>query len=504
MKRILKFIFIFLILLIIVSVFTFNHGVKTLYGGFTEEVDHVAFAVAENSLLIRNVNILSENCDSFITQQTVVVQDGLITEIDSSIINTNQWPEIDGSGKFLIPGLIDSHVHLFKSPNDLLLYVANGVTHVREMIGEPDHLEWREEIRNGRIGPELYVASPRFGSFGFFQGWFMEQTQGFTNVTSEQEAEQAVVKYHEKGYDGIKIYSHLNKASYQKVSSVSDALGMDVIGHIPFNIGLEDVWLGQQKEVAHFEEIMNALNREFEYYENYEKDQFYKFIDQRSDDIADYLLEKNIAVTSTLWGMQSLYRQKTDLKALLGELELKYVNPGITEGHYFTPRGGLGWLPGVNRVRFPEGLNEEEQKGRGDYWLIYAEACERVGKNLYDRGVTILAGTDANLSVKVPGFSLHDELVTLQTMGMTNTDILKSATVLPAKWLNVKSGQIKKGYQADLILLDQNPLENIDNTKQIYGVVLDGRYLDKPALNQILNAVEAANNQSRSQEINAF
>jgi hypothetical protein len=481
-----------------------NQGIKTLYGGKTKIVDFKELSVPNESVILKNINVLSPDGKSFLTNYSVLISEGIIIKVDSFISDNKQVKIIDGTSKYLIPGLIDSHVHLFKTPNDLLLYVANGVTHIREMIGEEKHLIWKKEIKKGRVGPELYIASPRFGSFDFMSGLFMTYSQGYANTKNSKETKEKVIEYYKKGYDGIKIYSQLNKECYQAVSETTDSLGMDMIGHIPFNIELSDVWHGNQKEVAHFEEIMNALNREFGYYENDEKDKFFEFIDQRSDSIANYLIANNIAVTSTLWGMNSLYRQKTDLESVLSEIELKYVNPGIIEGHMFTPQGGLGWLPDVNRVRFPAGLTEEEQKGRGDYWLIYAEACQRVGKNLYELGVHILAGTDANLSVKVPGFSLHDEFKTLNEMGMSPAEVLRSSTILPAKWLNKNIGQIKEGFEADLVILNKNPLESIENTESINSVILGGRVLDRQYLDKILLLVEEANESSRNKNISDF
>ncbi len=117
---------------------------------------------------------------------------------------------------------------------------------------------------------------------------------------------------------------------------------MDVIGQIPFNIELSDVWNGSQKEIAHFEELMNALNREFEYYGEEDGPDFLKFIDERSDSLVQQLIKKNIAVTSSLAGMDYYVPQIFDLEATLRKVKLEYENPGISEGHEkLTPQEGL-------------------------------------------------------------------------------------------------------------------------------------------------------------------
>ncbi len=498
----LKYIVIFKIILLIIISILVNRERMRMYGGLTEVVDSRQFTPYEGSFAIKNVTILSPKGDSLLLNRTILIEKGLISAIDSTLNLPEQTKIIDGTGKYLIPGLIDSHVHMFQSPNDLLLYLVNGVTHVREMIGTKEHLRWRDEIKNGRIGPELYVASPRLGSFDFWEGLFMSYTQGYSNVTSALAAKDKVAEYIEQGYDGIKVYSQLNKESYLAVSQTKD---IDIVGHIPIHVALNDVWNGNQREVAHFEEIMNGLHREFGSVKLIEKKEaFFNYIDERSDAIAKILLDNDIAVTSVLWGWYSYERQKEDLKNLLKEVPLEYVNPGISEGIEYIPEGGLGWLPQFNRVRYPEGLSEESKNKRKLFWSIYAKACERVGKNLHDKGVKILAGTDCNLSVKVPGFSLHSELQALDKMGMLPSEVLCAATATPSKWLNNNAGVIDIGYKANLVLLDKNPLENISNTKTINTVIVKGQVFDRALLDSILNAIKEANDKSRTVDISTY
>ena len=503
MKKIVKYFIAIWIIATIIFVVMANRGLHQMFGGLTNEVDYTQFDAKMTPVAISNINILAPDGLSFIAGQTVYINDGLIVSIDTLGKDMPHVQIINGEGKYLIPGLTDAHIHLFRSPNDLLLYVANGVTQVRELIGEEKHLKWKQEIKDGRIGPDMYVASPRLGSFGLMEGWFMSWSQGFDNITNAKEAEKAVREYHRKGYDGIKVYSQLNKESYEAICKTAQSLDMPVMGHIPLSTELSDIYQSSQSEIAHFEEIMNALNREFGYYNWENEEDFFAFINKRSEEVANNLINNNIVVTSTLWGTENMMNHKFNLEASLREVELEYVNPGLVEWSEYAP-GGLGWLPEVYRNKLPENLTPDEIAGRKGYWKTYAEAEKLVAKNMIDLGVKIMAGTDANIPLKVPGFSLHDELESLNNAGMTPAHILQSATSIPAEWMNNNAGKILIGRKANLVLLDQNPIHNISNTRTINTVILNGRILDRTILDEMLNEVKKTNNSSRKKDISQY
>ena len=474
-----------------------------IYGGLTEKVDHEHFEPKTGSFAIKNAFVLSQDGTIFMEGQSVLIENGIINKIDSNLILSPEVNIIDGSGKYLIPGLIDAHVHLFKSSNDLLLYLANGVTEIRELIGEKNHLKWRREIENGRIGPKMYVASPRLGSFGFFEGLFMTSTQGFMNIRNAEEANKKVQKLYDEGYDCIKIYSHLNKESYLAITKKAKELGMSVTGHIPWSVSFEDIWENGQSDIAHFEEILNTLNREFGYYNGENATEFLEFVSNRCDEIAKILIKENITVTSTMWGTENIVNHKFDLNLVLNKVELDYVNPGMSEWSSIIP-AGPGWLPGVNMQRLPNNLNPGETEGRKSHWETYIKAEHLIAQKLIQHGVKILAGTDASIPPMVPGFSLHDEFISLNKSGMTTTQVLQSATVVPAQWLKSNSGKIAIGFEANLVLLDKNPLVDISNTKEINTVISKGEVFDRILLNEILAAVKEANDKSRTVDVTMY
>ena len=502
-KKIFKYLFLFFVFATIVMSYLSNRDLRKIYGGLTAKVDSEQFNPSSEPIAITNCNILSPDGDTFIANQTIIIEDGLIKDLDSGIVIQHGIKEINGEGKYLIPGLIDSHVHLFKSENDLLLYIANGITQVRELIGSNDILKWRQEIENGRIGPDMYVATPRLGTFGTIEGWFMSWSQMFDNIKNPNEARKAVDLYHKKGYDAIKIYSHLSKESYAALCDAALSKGMDVVGHIPWSIAFSDVWNSGQSDIAHLEEIMNAFRREFSYHVADDPREFLSYVDKRSKEISGELVKNDISVTTTLWLVESFVRQKFELENVLKEVALEYQNPGISEWVGYIP-GGLGWLPEVNRYKLADNMSEGDKVNQKRFWITYAQACQIILKNISQNGVTILAGTDANLPPTVPGFSFHDELETMYKAGMTPAQVLRSATSAPAERFALNSGKIKLGLEADLVLLDNNPLIDIANTKSINSVILNGQVLDRELLDQILDAVKGANDKSRKKEISTY
>jgi len=210
-----------------------------------------------------------------------------------------------------------------------------------------------------------------------------------------------------------------------------------------------------------------------------------------------------MAVVTTLWLTESFARQRHHLHHALTQVELDYVNPGISELSPLSSRV-MGWLPNSNIYRISQQHSHDVLKGDEQYWNTYANAHQILLRAMVDKGVTVLAGTDANVPIAVPGFSIHDEIASLTEAGMTPSQALFSATAAPATWMKLKSGRIALGYDADLVLLDANPLVDIKHTKSINLVIRDGRLLPRETLDQMLTDVRKANDQSRNEQVDQF
>jgi len=493
-----------LAILSISTIIFINYELKSMYGGHTEIVDNAQFKYSYKTTAIVNVSILSPDASTFIENQTVLIEQGKIKSIGKKIKLPLQVEVIDAQGKFLIPGLIDSHVHLFQSPNDLLLYLANGVTTIREMTGNIKHLKLRQEIDNGnRIGPNMFVTSPKLNTHKTFEGWFVTWTQPVININRIDKIESTIQSLSDDGYDAIKLGSLLSKESYQALNTATDKIGIPEIGHLPMSITLNELWNSNQEEIAHIEEIVKMLIREFGKISIENKNEFLQFVKERSYKISDNLLKKDIVITSTIRLSENLVRHMFDIEALFKEVKFSYANPGLVEGTILTSRA-LGWLPEINQYRLSANFTAEELEKIKNYWTTYAEAHHILIKIMSEKGIKILAGTDANVSALVAGFSLHDEFISMNKAGMTSSEVLKSATIIPAKWMKKNTGRIEVGYDADLVLLKENPLEKMENTKTIETVISKGKVFNRNELDTILEAVKNANERSRNKDISSF
>ncbi|WP_396594513.1 amidohydrolase family protein [Brevundimonas sp. R86498] len=487
--------------------FLTTRTVDRIYGGATRIVDPGQFQVENEPIAIIDVSVLSPDGSQMLADRTVLVRDGQIVSISAGDDIPQGVTRIDGRGKFLIPGLMDSHVHLQRSPNDLLLYVANGVTQIRSMGGSASDLALRDEIRNGRIGPRFHVSSPSMNSVdGFWSAgsapgwipeplviWFVESVFNTHATANAQEARDDARAFIDRGHDGIKLYGFLTMDSYRAILDVAEELNVPTVGHLPDSMPLNELRTTKLREIAHIEELVKALLNEFGSFKSQGSGAFIAFVESRKDEIAADLNESDIAVHSTLRFSENLADQVFDLDALIADTPLEYANPGIVEG--YAPLG-FGWLPGSNKFEAYAGDTPGQIASNREFWAAREEAHRILLRAMVDAGVTILAGTDANGWMSVPGFSLHDELQSLNGAGMTAAQALHAATAAPARIMDSDAGVIDVGRRADLVLLNENPLVDIENTSAIDAVVLNGRYLNRGALDAILEAVKAANTAS--------
>lgn len=500
-----------------------NRTFAQVYGEQTEVVDISQFQIDAPLQAITNVSVLSPDGGEMLQGKTVLFDGSGIISVGSNDTMPDSALLIDGTGKFLIPGLVDSHVHTQRSPNDLLLYLANGVTQIRSMNGSAADLELKNEIQGGRIGPHFYVSTPSMTSadgFGELEGamtipewipdfivlWMVENAFNIAVSDDAAGARSDVTEYIEGGRDGVKLYQFLSQDSFDAIIETADELNVPTVGHLPIWMQLSDLPNTRLREVAHIEELVKALMREYHERGNEHIGDFPSFVASRKSNVASDLAANDIAVQSTLWFSESIRNQVLDLESELRAIRLEYANPGIVEGLSSSADGMLpaGWLPGRNKFEALAGATPEEIAGSKEYWDAYVKAHHILLVEMIAHDVTILAGTDANAWLTVPGFSLHDELLSLNRAGMSPKDVLRSATSAPSEQIGSPAGVIDVGHRADMVLLNFNPLSDIANTQSIHSVIVGGKVLDRDMLDAMLEAVEAANDASRTIDISAY
>ena len=503
MKFIKKALIVLLILIVAVGLILFfgiKYEVKLHSGEFTKRINPNLFVENYEIIGIKDVSVLVMGDSLYFAEKNIVLESGKIRSIDSVSFLRPEINYIDGYGKFLIPGLIDTHVHLENSKNDLYLYLANGVTSVFEMFGTSKHLEWKQAQKHGSISPRIRVSSSKIASkSGIWPKFEKYIDGGALHYTSEKTAREAVEGLKKQGYDALKLSSHLNQEIYRAVNDEASIHNIPVVGHLPIDVDLDTLYTSHQSQLAHVEEILKNVIHSFGGLNGENTQEFLKYLKVEADSIAKKLKRNNISVSTTIWLMESLPKQTLNVSEFLKTIQLEYVNPGILEGS----NAKKGWLPGSNNYELTD-LSEEDREWEALFWKTYVEGIHIVTQALVSNNATILVGTDANVSGVVPGFSLHDELQSLSNLGISNHKILRATTVDAARFMEIESGEIRQGYNADLLLLSKNPLEDIRNTGSIERVFFGTYTINKEGLDNLLSAIKKVNNENRSTNITEY
>ena len=429
-------------------------------------------------------------------EMTVVITGGRITELGPT--NGIRVPKdaqvVDATGKFLIPGLWDMHVHWFGYDKAYLqLFTANGVTGVRIMWGAPIHFEWRKKIEEGTLlGPRMVISSTIVD--GPKPIW-----PGSIAVANEAEARRAVIKVKQDGADFVKVYSVLPREAYFAIADEAKKQGLPFAGHVPYSVSAGEASDAGQKSIEHLTGILAACSiREEELRKGFE-DAFSNLTQgQRLPSPArTRLLIRMMLETFSPEKAANLFaRLKRNHTWQCPTFTVLRSGAFINDPNFRNdPR--LKYMPSQLRTvwdpstdfRFRARTAEDFDLSR----LVYRKQIELVGM-MHRAGVEFLAGTDVENPYCFPGFSLHDELVLLVQAGLTPMDALQAATLNPARFLGKEKelGTVEQGKVADLVLLEGDPLEDIRNTTKINSVVVNGRLLDRKALDQLLAEREAA------------
>jgi imidazolonepropionase-like amidohydrolase len=408
--------------------------------------------------VFRNATLITMTDSILVKDRDVLVVNGLIKAIGSDLTDVGDAIEIDATDQYLMPGLADMHVHLFEGhpmkETWTLLLLINGVTTVRDMNGQPAKLTEREKIRsNIMLAPSLLQGGPILTSM---KEQFMEY------VATPDQGRDAVRKQKAAGYDFIKVHDKLSKETYIAVIDEARKQGLFVAGHIPDQVNLTDALNARQQTIEH-------LTGYFEWKNNIE------VVTTSEKEYAP------LTATAGVWNCPTLFNHLMNISRQ--DLERELADPATSA---FVPHSLMEkWKKPLENVNKQYDALSVQNFNR----------LKEITLNLHRSGAPVIAGTDSgNLFFLVPGVSLYKELLLLNKIGIPAYDVLKMATSNASKAMGRDNefGVIAVGSRADLILLENNPLDDLVNLNKKKGVMFRGIYFPGDDLDLIANKIRSA------------
>jgi len=434
-----------------------------------------AAPAAEPAIAFVGVSVVPMSSNAVLADQTVVVRGDRIVALGPAA--DTAVPEgatrIDGKGRWLMPGLADMHVHTW-SADDFPLFIANGVTTVRNMFGSELQLGWRQQVAAGELlGPTMITAGPIID--GDPPVW-----PGSTVLTDPAEADKVVLEQQQAGYDFLKVYAGLKLDVYDALVAAAKAHGMRFMGHVPKAVGLEHVIASGQSSIEHLDGFAGAAQLEGS--PHHGETGFLQTLaawptadSGRLAELADACRKNGVWNCPTLVVLEKWVGPE-ETAALMARPEMKYVGP-MLKGFWDPKNNYLGTMPD-DRVAATQAGDADRKR------------CVRI---LHEHGARLIAGTDMGNPFVVAGWALHEELANFVQAGLSPYEALRAATSGAAEFMGAPKewGVVAIGARADLLLLEANPLEDVRNAAQRVGVMVRGKWFEQAALQAQLDELAA-------------
>ena len=432
----------------------------------------MAATASAATIAIVNVNVIPMSSETVLAGKTVLVTDGRISTIGN--VREVHIPEdvlvVDGTDRYLIPGLSEMHGHVpglgTESLDRILhLYVANGVTLVRGMLGQPSHLQMQKQILEQEIlGPRLYTSGPSFNG---------------RSVSGPEQAREMVLEQKDTGYDFLKIHPGLNRAEFDEIARTANEVGIPFAGHVPADVGVDRALSSGIATIDHLDGYMQTLIPAHEDPTGGIGGFFGVMLAGQAETsrIASIVEATRLAGT---WNVptQTLFEHVVSTFSISDMLkwpEMRYMPQETVDQ----------WVESKTNV-IEDSAYDPEVATRA------IELRRQIIKAMHDADARLLLGSDSPQIFNVPGFAIHRELQLLVDAGLTPFEALATGTVAPAAFFgrNVQSGTVEVGKDADLVLLDANPLTDISATRRVHGVMLRGRWVSNSEIKRLLEALE--------------
>ncbi len=441
---------------------------------------------AARPLAITHVTVIDVLKGARLRDQTVVVAGNRITALGaaSAIPVPPGAIVVDGRGKFLVPGLWDMHVHsAVLAARELPVFAALGITGVRNMHTTSDTaLELTAAIKQRLRSGEL--TGPRFVANGPIVDGARPQWRGSVVVSTSEAGQRVVDSLARGGADFVKVYNGLPRTAYFAIAEASRRRGLPFVGHVPLAVSAQEASNAGQRSIEHLSGFDRACSPVGD-----------SIGAARADD-GPLPLPEFLRILDVL--ARTSQSDRCVATAAVFKRNGTWVTPTLVNSwihvagdSILADSAAMAVIPTMTRERWRTIVARDAQfdttAERVFSWSL------RAVRTLRDAGVPILAGTDVGNPLLVPGYSLHTELALLVRAGLTTHEALRAATVTPAEFLGLADslGTVAVGKVADLLLLDADPLDDIRNTRRIRAVALNGRLLDREALDRLLSAAEA-------------
>ena len=454
--------------------------------------------IPEDSYVIKNISII-DPIDGLQSNKHVVITNDIITMIldnDDEIIAKDD-NTIDATGKYLIPGLWDAHIH-FSFDTNLApympgLFLAHGVTSVRDTGGPIDlvvkmkDLSLNDSIKN----PNVYIAGPLIDGT---PNVYNNSSPSFPLLSIENndiiEIESNVLGIVDREVDFLKAYEMLTENQFLALMRIAKKRNLSVTGHIPLSMTLSSAVNAGLNGMEHIRnlELSVASNSEELYKERLE-------LLKNPNNLPGSVLRSSIHSKQRLRAIDSFDNNKFQEAVKLLVSQNVWQTPTLLLYRNFSQRTYTdpSFIPELNKLP-----NQIKQKWIKEITetdtvvdkngLRYSKWLESTVGKLHKKNVPFMAGTDTPIGYLIPGRSLHIELEVLVESGFSNLEAIKTATVNPATFFGIqdKTGRIKNGYKADLVILNSNPLDLIRNTQDISSVIKNGHLLSRKSLDSLM------------------
>jgi len=431
-------------------------------------------AQTSDVIVLQNVKLLTMESDEILDGRSVIIRGGVIDWVgNAGEADIPDNATVIKGDYYVMPGLAEMHAHIPSSgqtqeqmEQTLALYLTQGITTVRGMLGAPVHLEMRELAESpGFFSPRILTSGPSFNG---------------NTATDPERTRQMVQEQAEAGYDLLKLHPGITFENFEALADEAKSQGIEFSGHISARVGLERTLAAGQGTIEHIDRYMEYLAG-VSPEDRVDPNIIYFGYDltpvadpSRVQEAAQITKEAGVWVVPTNTLLENVFNPDLEPEEMLNWPGMEYISESLR----------AGWANYVRNIRESDDYNAEQARQ-------FLGIRKELTKALHEEGAGLLLGADAPQIFNPPGYSTHRELALLVEYGLSPFEAIKTGTVNVGIYLDEadKTGKIAPGYSADLILLNKNPLRSLPFHDSIEGVIYRGSYADRVKLDQILDNI---------------